>query len=377
MDTRWIVGPVVGAAIGYCTNWLAIKMLFWPVRPVRLLGVRVPFTPGLIPGERGRIAKAIGRTVGAELLTSEVVGEALTTPSIRSRILSGVLDAASALRTSESTLAELLPTNRDRVRDAVAGFLQSAPVRETLSAPLRDRLARVRSNSQTLGAVVPDALFHAAQSAARRMGPEIAQAVGSFVRSERGAPVLRQLISGVVPAWGRLFLPLEAVADKISEAIARELAKPEVGQTVGEEIARSVEGLKGVRAGEAISWLGEAALEQALGASLELLASAESIDQALDTRVADVVAAIPEDTVLRLAEFAADQWEALVRGRIGHALAAVDLARIVEDKVNSLDIAAVEAIILDIAHRELAAITWLGGLIGFIMGFLAPLLAQV
>ncbi|MFW5830079.1 MAG: DUF445 domain-containing protein, partial [Planctomycetota bacterium] len=30
----WILMPLIGALIGYATNWLAIRMLFRPRRPV-------------------------------------------------------------------------------------------------------------------------------------------------------------------------------------------------------------------------------------------------------------------------------------------------------------------------------------------------------
>jgi len=34
--------PLVGAAIGYITNYVAIRMLFKPLKPWYVLGVRVP-----------------------------------------------------------------------------------------------------------------------------------------------------------------------------------------------------------------------------------------------------------------------------------------------------------------------------------------------
>lgn len=31
-----LAGPVIGAVIGYCTNYIAVKMLFKPLNPVKL-----------------------------------------------------------------------------------------------------------------------------------------------------------------------------------------------------------------------------------------------------------------------------------------------------------------------------------------------------
>ena len=68
----WVLPPLLGAVIGYLTNALAIRMLFRPLRAWRLLGVRIPFTPGVIPRQREELAERIGRMVSSELLTSEV-----------------------------------------------------------------------------------------------------------------------------------------------------------------------------------------------------------------------------------------------------------------------------------------------------------------
>ena len=42
-------GPVIGAAIGYITNDIAIRMLFRPHKAVYVFGRRLPFTPGIVP----------------------------------------------------------------------------------------------------------------------------------------------------------------------------------------------------------------------------------------------------------------------------------------------------------------------------------------
>lgn len=74
---KWIATPIIGAVIGYVTNWVAVKMLFRPRREVYLLGRRLPFTPGVIPRGQGRLARAIGRTVETQLLTPEYLKEKL------------------------------------------------------------------------------------------------------------------------------------------------------------------------------------------------------------------------------------------------------------------------------------------------------------
>ena len=71
MSLNMIAGPLVGALIGYCTNYIAVKMLFRPLKPVKIGNYTLPFTPGIIPKGKSRLAKAMGQAIGDTLLTKE------------------------------------------------------------------------------------------------------------------------------------------------------------------------------------------------------------------------------------------------------------------------------------------------------------------
>ena len=76
----YLIPPLVGALIGYITNKIAITMLFRPHREKRFLGLRVPFTPGIIPKQRHELARSIARQVSGELFTVEAVTAQMQTP---------------------------------------------------------------------------------------------------------------------------------------------------------------------------------------------------------------------------------------------------------------------------------------------------------
>lgn len=78
--------PAVGAAIGALTNQIAIKMLFRPYAEVRWAGWRLPFTPGVIPSQRGTIASNIATTFEAQLLSSREIHAVLTGPRAQSLV---------------------------------------------------------------------------------------------------------------------------------------------------------------------------------------------------------------------------------------------------------------------------------------------------
>ena len=82
----WILPPLLGAIIGYVTNRIAIKMLFRPLKPKRLLGFTVPLTPGVIPRNRFDLARTIGRMVSEQLLSPQSLQEQLDNPRFRENI---------------------------------------------------------------------------------------------------------------------------------------------------------------------------------------------------------------------------------------------------------------------------------------------------
>ncbi len=69
----WILPPALGAVIGYVTNALAIRMLFRPLTVKHLFRIPIPFTPGIIPKQRGTLADSIARMVSKELLTEDTL----------------------------------------------------------------------------------------------------------------------------------------------------------------------------------------------------------------------------------------------------------------------------------------------------------------
>lgn len=102
MDTAlavlpWILPPLLGAIIGYVTNRIAIKMLFRPLNPKRILGVRVPLTPGVIPRNRFDLARTIARMVSEQLLSPKALREQLDSPEFRDNLKGWIGERRRAL----------------------------------------------------------------------------------------------------------------------------------------------------------------------------------------------------------------------------------------------------------------------------------------
>lgn len=86
----WIMPPLVGGIIGLFTNWLAIKMLFKPLKPIYIGRFRLPFTPGILPQERDKLTESVGSIVSTELLNTEVFTSRVNQPALRGKIEDGL-----------------------------------------------------------------------------------------------------------------------------------------------------------------------------------------------------------------------------------------------------------------------------------------------
>lgn len=101
-----IITPIAGAIIGYFTNDLAIKMLFHPYKPVFLFGHQLPFTPGLIPKEKDRMAASISQMISDKLMTEDVLRDNLLSDDVISKIESTISEFTSNLQEDQQSIRE-------------------------------------------------------------------------------------------------------------------------------------------------------------------------------------------------------------------------------------------------------------------------------
>ena len=66
--------PVVTALIGWFTNWVAIRMLFRPRKPLNVLGIK---WQGLIPRRQEDLAEQIADIVESEILQQHTITQAI------------------------------------------------------------------------------------------------------------------------------------------------------------------------------------------------------------------------------------------------------------------------------------------------------------
>lgn len=108
MDIKIITAPLVGGLIGLITNGLAIRMLFRPMKPVYIGKLKLPFTPGLIPKERPRLAKSIGEVISRDLLNKDTLRTTLLSDSMKESMNSKIDEMVAKYSQNEETVSETI-----------------------------------------------------------------------------------------------------------------------------------------------------------------------------------------------------------------------------------------------------------------------------
>ena len=146
----WAVPPLVGGIIGYVTNALAIKMLFRPLTEKRVFGLRIPFTPGILPRERHTLALSLGEVVSRDLLTEDVIRARLESEELQESVvravrsvLDGALDATvSEARSAASSATPIISEAAERAYGAVTA---SDSFRKAAASAVRAGLGEAES----------------------------------------------------------------------------------------------------------------------------------------------------------------------------------------------------------------------------------------
>jgi uncharacterized membrane protein YheB (UPF0754 family) len=76
--------PLIAAFIGWFTNWIAIKMLFHPKKPIKVLGITFH---GIFPKRQLQFATKLGSIVAKELISFDDIATKINSPETTKKII--------------------------------------------------------------------------------------------------------------------------------------------------------------------------------------------------------------------------------------------------------------------------------------------------
>jgi uncharacterized membrane protein YheB (UPF0754 family) len=80
----WWILPVCGLIVGYATNWIAIKIIFEPKRPIKFLGLTIQ---GMFLKRQKEVSRVYADLIEAKLMNAENISKAILYGSGSDRLL--------------------------------------------------------------------------------------------------------------------------------------------------------------------------------------------------------------------------------------------------------------------------------------------------
>ncbi len=140
---QYIVTIIMGTVIGYGTNYLAVKMLFRPKHEVKLWGKTLPFTPGVIPKQKSKLAGAVGNAVGTSLLTKDDIKSKLAGEELKKAVTEKITEVLSTqLKDEIMTLSKLDEESYGEMKGKLSVMLTKQIMDSVNAASVGDKISQ-------------------------------------------------------------------------------------------------------------------------------------------------------------------------------------------------------------------------------------------
>ena len=318
MELSYIIAPLLGGVIGYITNDIAIRMLFRPHKAKYVFGIHIPFTPGIIPKEKGRIAEAVGGVISENLMNKEVLEKYLLSEDMVGKVRSAVKEFISTQQRNDETVVQFL--GHYLSKEEIDTFAQN--INQSITKQTYEKLA----DSSVGEKVAHIAIDHVAQKLTIDGAQELLSGIGGALGGLGG--MAAGLFGGNIVAkfLGMLREPAEHFLAKNINTMLRDN---------GEEIVSNMIG------GEVDNFLNKPVSKLLEGHEEQLAQAVNTIESI---------------------------YRSIITEHIPKILQSIDSSKIVRERINEMDVNETEKLIFQVMDKELKAIVWLGALLGLVMG---------
>ena len=315
-----LLPPILGGVIGYITNDIAIRMLFRPRKAKYIFGLHVPFTPGLIPKEKGRIAVAIGGAISENLMNKDVLERYLLSDEMVSKVRLATEHYLLSLKNSDETLKQFLLhyiTEED-----IASITES--INENISEQVNEKM----SNSE--------------------VGEKVAHISMEYVTNKLSVSGGKELLVGIGGVMGGL-----------GGAAASLFGGSLIGKFL-EMLREPTEKFLAKNINEMLHDNGHQIVESMVNNEMETV---------LNKKVSDLLSDY-EDHISKIPNTVVSIYTSVIKDHLPKLLLSINISKLIEERINEMDVIETEKIILQVMDKELKAIVWVGAGLGTLIGCL-------
>lgn len=367
METFTLIAfmAVIGAVIGGFTNSLAIKMLFRPYHPIYIGKKRLPFTPGLIPKRREELAIQLGRMVVEHLLTPDSIRRKFQDSEFRNDMVEWAQNEMQRLTRNEKSIVEL--TESFGIHD-LAGKADKK-LNSFIDERYEHAMAELRK--QTLKEIIPADMLKKADHKVPVVSDYILNKAHAYFESDEGFHKLREMIEAFLDNQGKLgnmvamFFDNDTLARKAQPEVLKFLQHEGTKDTLVTLLSKEWEKVQAWEVSKVEQWVGP---ERAKRILKEQIRKHLPIQTWLNRSLKEYLMPYEEQILTKFVpklieaggEFAADRIELMMER--------LHLAEIVKQQVESFSVSRLEEMVLSISKKEFKMITYLGALLGGLIG---------
>lgn len=318
MEASYIIAPLLGGVIGYITNDIAIRMLFRPHTAKYLFGMHIPFTPGIIPKEKGRIAEAVGGVISENLMNNEVLEKYLLSEEMIGKIRSAVEEFIATQQNNSETVAQFLEhyLSKEEI-DSISQSVNQSITKQTYDK-LADSSVGEKVAHVAIDHVAKKLTIDGAQELLAGIGGALG-GIGGMAAGLFGSNIVAKFLSMLrEPAEHFLANNINTMLRNNGKEIVSNMVDGEVNNFLSNPVCLLLEGH-------------EAQLAQAV------------------------------DTIESI-------YRSVITEHLPKILDSIDISKIVRERINEMDVNETEKLIFQVMDKELKAIVWLGALLGLVMG---------
>ncbi|AZS16519.1 DUF445 domain-containing protein [Paenibacillus lutimineralis] len=378
----WIyimVSVAVAAFVGGITNHFAIKMLFHPRKKMMIGRFRVPFTPGLIPKRREDIAQSLGNVVADYLVTSEGLQDMVLRPSFKQKVEDYLRALLYKWTQSPLTLKEAALTVWEEDKWEAIKLKLTNTTNSVLEHGMDWLWNQYGLGDKALKEVIPGWTEEnrerwseiAAEALLRTIEEELLSAGGQRMLSKMAAGLADQA-GGFLGTMAAIFMDEDKMVRKLTPALVRALRGDETREKVARAIKDKLEEYAEKPINELLQLLANEEGKDWIISQLQKLPLDRWISKAEELKLSSLLASWKPQLEQAIPSFTDRMLRGIVRG-IPVVMTAIQLPKLVHEQVQKFPIELLEEVILSVSGKEFRAITWLGVVLGGMIGLLQSL----
>lgn len=367
----------VGAFIGGLTNEIAIRMLFWPYKPIYIGKFRLPFTPGVIPKRQEEIAGELGKLVMKHLITADEIEKRLSDQELVKKTTTAIQRAVEDFLDTGATIGEIL--------NVISGSQRTAE--KTGKAAEKWLTGRIQSfileiKDRPLAETLPENVTKQMEQKLPALADLIINEVVKYFESEPGFAKIKEQVDQFIKGKGKLgelfsvIIGNQSLVKRIYPEIIKFAQSPSFYQTVLKILQTKCQEFKNNSVEDCLDWLNltEDKLAPALAA---LIRKRLPIEDVMACPVNKIPRRYKQMILAGSVPKMVSKGLAFIAGKAKNILAALEIEEMVADQVRRFSVKELEQVVLMISRKELRMITYLGFLLGGIIGFIQGLLFYI